>query len=82
MHDLDVSGLRRPAPILKLRRLLKRLPPGERVRLVGDDPSLVDDVPSYCAQAGHRLIRAEDAGGLLAFEIARGASIPRFAVVD
>ncbi|RMF15829.1 MAG: sulfurtransferase TusA family protein [Alphaproteobacteria bacterium] len=82
MHDLDVSGLRRPAPILKLRRLLKRLPPGERVRLVGDDPALVDDVPSYCAQAGHRLIHAEDSGGRLAFEIARGAIAPRLTIVE
>ncbi len=82
MHDLDVTGLRRPAPILKLRRLLKRLPPGEQVRLVGDDPSLVDDVPNYCAQAGHRLILAEDAGGRLAFEIARGTTIPHLAIVE
>jgi len=76
MQRLNVCGLTRPTPILRLRRALCGLDAGEQLELTGDDPALVEDVPAFCAQAGHALIMArEGEDGRMVFEIARGTGI-------
>ncbi len=75
MHSLDLCGLRRPQPILKLRRMLRELEPGAAIRLIGDDPHLVEDIPAYCHQAGLQLLRAEDHGDHYAFELSLAPAV-------
>lgn len=74
MIELDVTGLTRPAPILKIRRALMTLKAGERLEVTGDDPDLISDVPAFCTQAGHRLVMAHQHGKRLVFELARGTA--------
>ncbi len=65
-HDatLDTIGLLCPLPVLKLRKRLQPLAPGQTVRVVADDPVAVIDIPAFCAEAGHALLSADtDPGG-------------------
>ncbi len=74
MTELDVTGLTRPRPILKIRRALMALNAGERLEVTGDDPALISDVPAFCAQSGHKLVMAHQHGKHLVFELARGVN--------
>lgn len=69
---LDVRGLLCPLPVLKARKRLQRLQPGERLRIEATDPAAVIDVPHFCAEAGHRLVSSERAGDLYVFVVERG----------
>ena len=55
-HDLDTTGLLCPLPVLKLRKFLKGLAPGDLVRLRADDPAAIVDVPHFCAETSHTFV--------------------------
>lgn len=62
--DLDARGLLCPLPVLKARKRLQTLQPGQVLRMIADDPAAIIDVPHFCAEAGHNLISiAEDDTG-------------------
>ena len=69
---IEAQGLLCPLPVLRLRKVLEGLPPGAVVELVATDGASWIDVPHFCAQAGHRLLSAEDEGRLKRYRVARG----------
>lgn len=70
--EIDALGLLCPLPVLKARKRLMALAPGQVLRLVADDPAAVIDVPHFCAQAGHDLILTEQQGAEQIYLIRRG----------
>jgi len=60
--ELDATGLLCPLPVLKARKRLMALAPGEVLRVVADDPAALVDVPHFCAEQGHALIAEDDLG--------------------
>lgn len=60
--DYDASGLICPMPVLKARKRLMALEPGQVLRLTATDPVAVVDIPHFCLQSGHELVRSEDEG--------------------
>ncbi len=56
--ELDATGLLCPLPVLKVRKRLQALSPGQRLRVYADDPAAVVDMPHFCAETGHRLIES------------------------
>jgi len=69
MHELDATGLLCPLPVLKARKRLAALTPGERLRVRADDPAAVIDVPHFCTQAGHTLVDASQDGDVQVYII-------------
>jgi tRNA 2-thiouridine synthesizing protein A len=55
-QEIDARGLLCPLPVLKARKRLAGMAPGQVLRLVATDPAAVVDVPHYCAESGHELI--------------------------
>ncbi len=53
---LDVRGLLCPLPVLKARKRLMSMKPGEVLRMDATDPASVIDVPHYCTESGNDLI--------------------------
>jgi tRNA 2-thiouridine synthesizing protein A len=70
---VDARGHRCPVPTLRLRRALEAARPGERVRLLADDPLARIDVPHFAAQAGAELLERGEADGVLSFLLAAPA---------
>jgi tRNA 2-thiouridine synthesizing protein A len=64
---VDARGHRCPVPTLRLRRALERAAPGQRVRLLADDPLARIDVPHFLTAKGYRLVESEDDGAALSF---------------
>ena len=69
---LDLRGLLCPLPVLRLSRVLRGLAPGTVVEMQATDRASWIDVPHFCAQGGHRLLSATEAGGVLIYRVERG----------
>ncbi len=72
IHDLDATGLLCPLPVLKARKRLSALAPGERLRVVTDDPAAVVDMPHFCTEAGHALDESREDGARMIWVIRKG----------
>lgn len=55
----DLRGLKCPLPVLKTRRRLKDMPSGTELAIETTDPLAGIDIPHFCNQEGHELIRSE-----------------------
>ncbi len=67
--ELDARGLNCPLPVLRARKALRALPPGEVLRLLATDPGAARDVKAMCDATGDRLIESQDSDGVLTFRI-------------
>lgn len=69
--DLDARGLLCPLPVLKARKRLMGMAPGQVLRMLATDPAAHVDVPHFCAEAGHQLLAVAEAEGATAWLIRR-----------
>ncbi len=69
---LDLKGLQCPLPVLRARKALLALGPGEVIVVLATDPAARDDFPRFCSEAGHVLEEASEAGGVLTFRLRKG----------
>lgn len=69
---LDARGLNCPLPVLKTRKALARLRPGDRLIVEATDPLAGIDVPNLCREDGHRLVETRRDGAVQTFVIERG----------
>jgi len=69
---IDLTGLRCPLPLLKIKQHLHRLPPGSQCRFRVDDVGTRQDVPLFLHHAGHVLLETEIEGTITEFFIQRG----------
>ncbi|MGZ2258058.1 sulfurtransferase TusA family protein [Roseobacter sp. A03A-229] len=67
--DLDATGLLCPLPVLKARKRLLALAPGDTLTMRADDPAAVVDVPHFCAEAGHELVSSDIEGAVQVYVI-------------
>ena len=52
MRKLDLRGLKRPLPVLKTRKYLAAMAPGERVEVSCTDPISLVDLPHLLSETG------------------------------
>ena len=75
MTEIDAIGLLCPLPVLRARKALIALRPGDLLRLLADDPMAMVDVPHFCAQSGHSLLSVQDLPLGQAYLIRRGERV-------
>ncbi len=68
----DLRGLTCPMPVLKTRKRLLGMKPGERLLVWTTDPLAIIDIPVFCRQDGHHLLESGASADGHAFLIARG----------
>lgn len=70
---IDATGYRCPMPVILLERALRRMAPGEQLRIVADDPVAAVDIPHFARAAGAAAARLPDrAGGACVFLVTAG----------
>jgi tRNA 2-thiouridine synthesizing protein A len=75
---IDAVGLICPLPVLRLRKALATRAQGDVVVLEATDRAALFDVPHFCAETGHALLRTEEAAdGRLRFTVRKGESSRR-----
>jgi len=72
MRRLDASGLKCPLPVLKARKVLLAMQPGDRLELTTTDAMSVVDIPVFCAQSGHIMVNESRQADGFVFLIERG----------
>ncbi len=68
-HLLDVKGLACPLPVLKAKKAMKPVPPGEVLEVLATDPGTVEDFRAFCEATGHALVEWNEADGVFTFLI-------------
>jgi tRNA 2-thiouridine synthesizing protein A len=58
--EVDAAGLLCPLPVLKARKRLLLMAPGQVLRLIATDAMAVVDVPHFCTEAGHEILSYEE----------------------
>jgi tRNA 2-thiouridine synthesizing protein A len=69
---LDLRGLNCPLPVLRTRKMLRRLAHGGRLIVECTDPLAAVDIPNLLRQTGDTLERQDAVNGLYIFHIRRG----------
>lgn len=75
MTELDLTGLKCPLPVLRTRKALRSLNPGDRLRVLCTDPLAGIDVPNLIRETGDMLEEQRQEGATISFVI-RKASTP------
>ncbi len=68
-QTLDARGLNCPLPILRTKKTLSTLHPGDTLKVVATDPGSLKDMVSFCAQTGNTLLSSQQAGDSYEFVI-------------
>lgn len=69
---LDCEGLLCPLPVLRARKRLAAMRPGQVLRITATDPMAAIDLPHFCDQAGHLILSHSQTGGVATYLIERG----------
>lgn len=69
MSLLDATGLKCPLPVLKAKKALKTLSPGETLEVLATDPGAPADFRAFCEATGHTLERSDETGDAFVFMI-------------
>lgn len=68
----DLRGLKCPLPVLKTRRRMVDLKPGDELIVETSDPLASIDIPHFCNEDGHELLAQERLDGGHRFHIRKG----------
>lgn len=70
--ELDTCGLLCPLPVLRARKRLLAMAPGQVLVVRATDRASILDMPHFCAQAGHQYLGLEENGAVLVHRLRRG----------
>lgn len=70
--EIDCEGLLCPLPVLRARKRLLSMQPGQVLRVRATDAMAAIDLPHFCTEAGHEFLGASRAGAVALYLIRRG----------
>jgi tRNA 2-thiouridine synthesizing protein A len=59
-QTLDTRGLKCPLPILRCKKALAELAPGQVLKAYATDPGAAKDFQAFCKQTGHVMLSLEE----------------------
>lgn len=68
-QSLDARGMNCPLPILRTKKTLSALNPGDTLSITSTDPGSVKDMQSFCNQTGNVLVSSNANQGEFVFLI-------------
>ena len=69
---LDAKGLLCPMPLLKAKRVIDTLEPGQILEILGSDEGSKVDLPGWCKRVGHTYLGVKEEGNSFKFYIKKG----------
>jgi tRNA 2-thiouridine synthesizing protein A len=69
--ELDARGLNCPLPILRAKKALAELTPGQTLRILATDPGSVKDFQAFAKQTGNELLSSAEKNKEFEFFIKR-----------
>ena len=65
--EIDTRGLNCPLPILRAKKALSGVQPGQVLKIIATDPGSVKDFETFSKQTGHALLSQTVANGEFTF---------------
>ena len=69
---LDARGLSCPMPILKTKKLMKKMKTGQILEIQGTAPGTRNDLPAFTQRSGDELLGEEEHDGYISFFVKKG----------
>ena len=69
---LDAKGLSCPMPLLRTKKEIGKIASGEVLQIDGTDPGSRNDLPGWCARAGHEYLGEKEQSGYISFFVKKG----------
>ncbi|MCS6944311.1 MAG: sulfurtransferase TusA family protein [Sutterellaceae bacterium] len=69
--ELDARGLACPLPVVKTRKALNEMAPGQVLRVLSTDAGSMADMKAFAEQTGHELLSSSQEGSTYVFVIKR-----------
>lgn len=66
---LDAKGMNCPMPVLKTKKALDAIQPGQVLEVISTDAGAKSDIPALLKRLGHDLLEVKEAGGTIEFYI-------------
>ena len=66
---LDTKGLACPLPVLKTRRLMKKMEPGKVLTVEATDPASAIDFNHFCNTTGNEMVEHTETDGVFTYVI-------------
>jgi tRNA 2-thiouridine synthesizing protein A len=73
-RELDCRGLNCPTPVLRTKKAIVELEPGQRLRVLATDPGSVADMGAFSRRTGNRLVAQDHADGVYVFVFERAGN--------
>jgi tRNA 2-thiouridine synthesizing protein A len=67
--ELDAKGLACPLPILKAKKAITDLSPGQVIKITATDPGSVKDFAAFATQTENELVSSTENDGIYTFMI-------------
>ncbi len=69
IRTLDTKGLMCPLPVLRARKALKTIEPGDELIIEATDPAARSDFVAFCETTGCDLVSVEEESGVLTLHL-------------
>lgn len=69
--ELDARGLNCPLPILRTKKSLTVMSPGQVLKVTSTDPGSIKDMQAFSKQTGNELVSLSESGGEYLFFLKR-----------
>jgi tRNA 2-thiouridine synthesizing protein A len=66
---LDAKGLNCPLPILRAKKAINEISPGQTLEVLATDPGAVADFAAFCRTTGNELVESGQTGNVYRFVI-------------
>ncbi len=70
-RELDCRGMNCPMPVLKTKKAIVELAPGQLLRVLATDPGSVADMAAFSRRTGHALVEHGQKDGVYFYVIRR-----------
>ena len=70
-NELDARGLSCPLPILRTKKSLSAMSPGQVLKVTATDPGSIKDMEAFSRQTGNELLSASEENGEYIFYMKR-----------
>jgi tRNA 2-thiouridine synthesizing protein A len=69
MKDMDCKGLKCPQPVLKIAAMVPEMQPGDILRVVGDCPTMEEDVRKWAERMKKTILAVTREGNAVTVQI-------------
>jgi tRNA 2-thiouridine synthesizing protein A len=68
-YSLDAIGLKCPMPVLKTKKIIKDMKPGQVLEIFADDMGAKSDIPALLKKVACTLVELKEENGKLTFTV-------------